>query len=761
VSLYEALYGQPPFDATSLLALTYAVTQGKVREPPAGVAVPTALLQIVLRGLSVNPNKRFASMPALLGALERTLERRRVPWFVVAGVAGMIGAAGFTAASLRPGEDTCAAVSGELIGMWDAPSSAAARQGVLATKVPFAEDTWARVQTRLDTYARDLGEMRVDACRAHAEGRSSMRMFDLRTACLDQRHASLAAFVAILKTADAEVVGNAAAAAAALPLIAGCGDTRALTEAVAPPEDPESITRVAAARGVLAEAQAHELSGQFARGLELVDGIDLRGLDYPPLQAEVGRRRGSLLSEAGRHPEAITELTDALRIAMASGHDLEAAAIATRRDFVRAARLGQGREVLDDAPLVEGLVGRVESTRVGAEYRGDHLNNLGIAHAVLGELQRAPEFFAASIDARRAVLGEDHPQVVYALGNLGLALVTGDNVVEGARRLRTAFLAAESTLGPKHPHIALLAVNLGYGHEVLRQYRDAATYFERGLKLQTELLGPDSPDLTYVLRALGILALDQRRCDEANESFTRALRVIGATPETDNPAALDTLVGLGNAAICRGDTDVGRAHLERALALGEQVHGAEDLNITEVLDALTDMYLRTGDLDQALLLGQRSLAIRRTKLPANSTRLSQSYRRIAEVHRRAHRFGEAATALQLAQALHDARPVIESIESAKIRLQLGDLMLERGEAAAARGHYERAVAIYAPIVDPDVLELALSRYGLARAMSAQAGTVTPDARALAEQALTTLQAKGPAFAPEQRAVRAWLARPAK
>ena len=55
----------------------------------------------------------------------------------------------------------------------------------------------------------------------------------------------------------------------------------------------------------------------------------------------------------------------------------------------------------------------------------------------------------------------------------------------------------------------------------------------------------------------------------------------------------------------------------------------------------------------------------------------------------------------------------------------------------------------------------MARFGLARAMSAQAGTVTPEARALAEQALTILQGKGNAYAPEQRAVRAWLARPAR
>ena len=754
ISLYEALYGQPPFDSTSLIALTYAVTQGKVREPPASAAVPTALLHIIHRGLSVDPSKRYPNMPALLAALERTLERRRVPWFVVAGVAGVVGVAGFTAASLRPTEDTCKAATGELAGLWDAPAAAAARDGLLATRLPFAEDTWTRVQPRLDAYAQQIVEMRIDACRAHEEGRASMRLFDLRTACLDQRHASLAAFVAILKSADAEVVGNAAAAAANLPSIAACGDTQALTDAVAAPEDPETASRVADARAVLAEAQAHELSGQFTRGLELVEGLDLDNLSYAPLLAEVGLRRGSLLSEAGRHIEAIAQLTEALRIAIASGHEIVAAAIATRRDFIRAARLQHGREVLDDAPLIEGLVGRVQSSREGREYKGDHLNNLGIAHAVLGELPSARDYFAQSIEARRAVLGEDHPQVVYALGNLGLSLIDSGDAVEATKRLRTAFLAAESTLGPKHPHVALLAINLGGGHVSLAQFREAASYYERALALQTELLGPSAPDLFYVLRAMGDLAIDLRRCSEAGESYSRALRVIGETEDPSNPVAVEALVGLGKAATCGEQFELAGQHLARAMALTEKAYGPGELRITEVADALGDMYVKTGDLEAAMTQYERALAIRRDKLSGSSPRLVESYKRIAEVHRRARRYSEAAAVLQQAEALQG--PDQQTADVAQIRLRIADLTLERGDATAALKYYERAAAIYSAISDPDIFELAMARWGMARAMSAQSGSITPEARALAEQALTVLQGKGPAYAVETRAVRTWL-----
>jgi len=756
VSLYEALYDASPFDCSSLLALTDAVTHGTIREPPAGSHVPAALLQIITRGLAVDPQRRFPSMPALLAALERTLERRRAPWFVTAGLAGIL-AAGFTVASVQRSGDTCEGASKELAGLWDPLAAAAAREGLLRTGVPFAEDTWTRVKTRLDAYAGDLVRMRVDACRAHQQGRASTHLFDLRTACLDQRHKSLAAFVAILQRADAEVVRNAGAAAANLPPLAGCDDTRALTYAVPPPDDPASAARLAAVRGVLAEAQAHELAGQFAEGLALVDGLDLGDIDYPPLDAEVGLRRGSLLSEVGRHPEALRELTEALQTALASRHDVIAATIATRRDFVRAARLQQSREVLGDGPLIDGLVARVESTREGRELRGDHLNNLGIAHAVVGETQAAGEYFVASIDARRAVLGAEHPQVVYALGNLGLALLGSGDALAGVRRLRDAFTAAESSLGPKHPHIALLAINLGVGLTALHRFGEATSYFQRALALQSELLGPDAADLHWVLTAIGDLAVEQRRCNDADASYRRALEVLGAGDASVDAAACLPVLGLGKAAACRGDLAAATRQFQRARVIAERSFGADELLGAEIDDRHGDMLLRAGETDAALARYLRGLEIRKARLPAGTPLLAESLRRIAEVHRIAGRLDEAASLLQQAQSLRERGAMIDSPEAALIRLRLGDLALARADPAAARSHYERAVAIYTATSDSDTFELALARFGLARARTAESGVLDPVDRSLADQSLLALQNLGPAYLAEQDVVRAWLA----
>ena len=762
VTLYESVYGQHPFDTSSLASLAFSITQGKVREPPSSVTSPQGLFQIITRGLAVEPSQRFPSMPALLAALERIRERRRLPWLVPATLACLVGAAGFSAATLSAETaNTCAAADQELAGLWDTTTRESARAGILATGLPYAGDTWERVRPRLDEYARALVDMRGEACRAHAEGRSSLHLFDQRTACLDERHASLAAFTGILARADADVVRNAAAAAAALPAVAACGDTQAFIDAVAGPRDPELRGPVARAREALAEAHAHELAGQPQQGLDLVDLVEVNALDYLPLAAEAGLRRGSLLSEAGRHEEADAALTTALRNSLTAGHAPVSAAIITRRAFVRAARLDRPRDVLGEAPVVDGLVARLAATSDGPLLLGDHFNNLGIAHAVLGEQPQAREFFTRAIDARKAALGDDHPQVVFALANLGLSLAEGSDLVAAADRLRTAFTAAEAGLGPKHPHVALVAVNLGYVHRKLGRQRDAAIFLQRALTLQTELLGPDSPDLQFALTNLGDLAIDQRRCDQAAVHYRRALELVEAARGPDDPGAIHARLGLGDALACAGDLAAARPLVRRAVTAAEALWSGTP-RVARFLDVLGAMHLRAGELPAALEAHARALDLRKSHLDAAAPELAESHEFLAEVYRRMRRPDQAAAELLHAQVILEAAATAEGLPLARVHQRLGDLALERAdhgpalsapERATTRAHLERAAAIYAANSDPDAAPLALARFSLARTLDD-----LEQARTLAAQALAVLREKGEPYRPETAAITAWLER---
>lgn len=754
-TLYTALYGQHPFAFASLRELQAAQAGGKIREPPPGSPVPAGVLTALRRGLALDPARRYPSMSALLAALDLNLVGRRPRWWwlTTIGLVGALAAAAIVGGTRR---DVCAGAAGELIGVWDADAATAAQAGVRATGVAYAGETWDRVRPRLDAYGQELVDLRISACRAYAADERSPQLFDRQTACLDQRRASLAALVAILARADEQVVTRATAAAADLPRIAACGDLTALAAALPSPDDPAALQAVQSARETLAQAHAYELAGQAARGLELLAAVAIAEIPHPPLSVEYKLRRGSLLSEAGRHEEADALLSDALRDALALGYDQAAAAVATRREFIRAARLQRARDVLVESTVTAGVVDHVGQTEAGAAFVGDHLNDLGIAHAVLGEALEAEEYFESSLRIRREMLGEDHPQVVYALGNLGLAAVERGALREATGRLQAALTAAEAGLGERHPHVALLAINLGYAHHMVGRYRAADALLRRALALQTEQLGANAPDLQYAHAALGALAVSERRCDDAGRHYGEALRLLEPEGFT-HPALLNVLLGMGRAAICRRDFTSARAFLQRSLSLAEQTHGADELRVADVHGALGELHLAAGAFAEAVASYRKVEAIRAAKLPADSPLLGEARVRVGESLRRSERLDEAAEMFERVGVTCGA--ACESYLEADLRLRLGHLALDRGDPAAARGEYSRAVTSLAAIVDADHPDLALARAGLGRALAAESGSWTPAARALGEQALATLVARGPAFAEEAREVRSWLSTP--
>jgi tRNA A-37 threonylcarbamoyl transferase component Bud32 len=84
VALYEALYGQPPFEGATFQVYRKHVRDGEIRSAPEGTKVPKWICDEIVRGLAVDPKARHPSMDALLDALARALVDSRATqrsWF--------------------------------------------------------------------------------------------------------------------------------------------------------------------------------------------------------------------------------------------------------------------------------------------------------------------------------------------------------------------------------------------------------------------------------------------------------------------------------------------------------------------------------------------------------------------------------------------------------------------------------------------------------------------------------------------------------
>jgi eukaryotic-like serine/threonine-protein kinase len=76
VALFEAVYGQHPFPAATLMEQAVAVASGTPMIPRNGPPVPSWVRRALLRGMRREPNERWPSMTTLLDALGRKGERR-------------------------------------------------------------------------------------------------------------------------------------------------------------------------------------------------------------------------------------------------------------------------------------------------------------------------------------------------------------------------------------------------------------------------------------------------------------------------------------------------------------------------------------------------------------------------------------------------------------------------------------------------------------------------------------------------------------
>ncbi|MGZ3408075.1 MAG: serine/threonine-protein kinase, partial [Polyangia bacterium] len=120
VAFYQALYGERPFDGANYAELSTNIIKGKIKPPPAGSTVPAWLRAIVLRGLSVLPERRFPSMDAILDELanDPALRRRRLGW--AAAVAALVAVAGVASwRSLRSPAAQCKGADAQLASVWD------------------------------------------------------------------------------------------------------------------------------------------------------------------------------------------------------------------------------------------------------------------------------------------------------------------------------------------------------------------------------------------------------------------------------------------------------------------------------------------------------------------------------------------------------------------------------------------------------------------------------------------------------------------
>jgi serine/threonine protein kinase/tetratricopeptide (TPR) repeat protein len=609
VALYEALYGERPFAGNSMFALTAAVTQGGVKEPPASAKVPQWIRRIVLRGLRPHPSDRFPSMKALIAALEKdpaiALRRRLLAAAAVliplaVGVGLRQSVAGREAA-------VCSGAAERLSDVWELgaadgrpepPQQAAIHRAFLATGKAYAADVFASVKRGLASYAQGWAAMYREACEAtHVRGDQSAEVLDLRMSCLTERLGRLRALARVFGAADGEVVENAVGATNGLGALDRCADVALLRAVVPPPEDSATRAGVDDLRRRLADLKAGIDAGRW-RGsrdasVALVEAA--RHLGYQPLVAEALALVGIERVKLGDGRAAAAAYEDAYWQADASRDDDVRAEVATQLVWATGYLEHNSADADRWSRIAEGVLARVGGHEL---VRAWLLNNRGVIAGGRGHNDEALPALLEAVALKSRVLGPDNPDVGMSEGNIALVLQDLGRYQEGLAHVERAIDIETRGFGAEHPELAIQLSNRGEMLNALGRHREARQSFVRARIIWERELGLDCRYLAYALTGIGESYLAERDAASALAPLERAYK-IRQDKETDPARQGETAFALARAL---WEANVDRA---RAIDLGDSARRAYERAALTARRADVDVWLAAATPTSTTVGGPR------------------------------------------------------------------------------------------------------------------------------------------------------------
>ncbi len=618
VVLYEALYGQRPYQGKTFRELVENVTLGKITPLPEPDQIPSWIKNIILTGLTPDPDQRFPALRVLLEELDkdpegarRQIRARRRRWVSIgAGVILVLFASAFglwygTTRAAR----LCQGAEDKLIGIWDDQVRLAMGKRFKSTQRPYAGDTFERVAKILDHKSAAWVAMHTEACEAtRVHGTQSDKLLDLRMQCLEKRLVEMQALCELfVRQADEEMVDRAVQAALALSHLRPCTNTQALTEDFPLPDEPAVRSRIADLQRRLSKVTVLQRAGRYREGLAQASKLaqEASKIDYPPLPAQALFLLGSLQWHSGDAKTAAPTLKQAMIAAAVAKLDILRARAGSELVYVKGYQQARYELALEIGDLVLADVKRAGNKPA---LVAGLLRNLGVILVQQGNFDLALIKFTRALAQAKLALGPDHPDVAVAhmsLGNVLYSMRKLDEAGKHHERAREIFVHA---LGPGHPKVALSLINLGNISNKRGQTTQALTKYEQALAILSQAIGPEHPNVGRVTSNIGDVLVELGKFSEAWTYFFRAQNILEQALGSDHPDLARVWSKMGTVLCGKHQPAEARQYFERARVIFEKTFGPDHPSVAEALSDLGESWLATDQPARALPLLKRSLS---------------------------------------------------------------------------------------------------------------------------------------------------------
>jgi eukaryotic-like serine/threonine-protein kinase len=648
VMVYEALYGERPFAGSTVGEIAANKTAGRIQRVRGKTRVPPKVRAALLRGLHVDPTRRFSNMAALVDNLAPPARR----WIAIAGAGvATLGVVALTLALSRNSSDACA----------DGEAQFAA---TTSPAIAVASDVEARIGERV----RAWRTVHVATCQARTEHATGVAM------CLEARRVELAAVLEDLRAGArrspediqqfiSDWVGDPAACRDPVPALlepisprdpvlrARATQLRYRLLALQSQSDATDRALVVRVRATVREsemigfeplvADAHFVLGRVATGADNA----LAAASFKRA-ATVGEQTNNRLAAVAWLELAwLAGVEGTLERALEYADKARSAAMRIAQPADLQAKIAHARGValVTNGDIVAGIRELEAALAIARRDAPDEVNRTTLAlaagYAYQGREREAVDAYRRALAVEIARRGADHRLTLGLRSRLAFALsVTGDHdaaIAEATEAVRVAEHALPETNLDRGVMISTLAET----YYAAGRWTEALATIKRAQQVIVTIAGKRSERYSDALQleAAVLSALERNR--EAARVFDEACNIVAIrSSETSVEYAACVLEGI-DIAYSAGGASRARAQILTLMSIVREAHGDDSLIVARAYIDLGECSLRLGEPARAA----KEFADARKRLDGKPGEAEQGQLGIAE-------WGAARTSTDAAEA---------------------------------------------------------------------------------------------------------------
>jgi eukaryotic-like serine/threonine-protein kinase len=323
--------------------------------------------------------------------------------------------------------------------------------------------------------------------------------------------------------------------------------------------------------------------------------------------------------------------------------------------------------------------------------KADLQNTIGVTYLAMGQYSKAMPHLAEPLETRRRILGDEHPDTLTSIGNMGVALDGLGKYDEAMPYYTEALETRRRVLGDEHPDTLDSINNMG---QILRhqgKYDEAMSYHTGTLETQRRVLGDEHPKTLVSINNMGGLLTTQGKYDEAMPYFAEALETRRRVLGDEHPETLESIGNMGVLLYLQGKYDEVMEYTTEALEIRRRVLGDEHSDTLASINNMGVILSDQGKYDEAMEYTTEALETQRRVLGDEHPETLKSINNMGVLLQKQGKYDEAME--YTTEALETQRRVLgdEHPKTLSSINNMGALLQKQGKYDEAMAYYTEAL----------------------------------------------------------------------